>query len=76
MDADTAGLPRDPDGGITDGSRGPHPSAFLTRVEGAAGQDCQGEPATPVTVELAEPLGGREVVDGSIGAARPEALCN
>jgi hypothetical protein len=35
------------------------------------GQDCQGNPATPLTVELAEPLGDREVVDSSVVPARP-----
>ncbi len=35
------------------------------------GQDCQGNPGTPFTVELAEPLGDREVVDSSVVPPRP-----
>lgn len=34
-------------------------------------QDCQGNPPTPFTVELTEPLGEREVVDASVVPARP-----
>jgi len=34
-------------------------------------QTCQGNPATPLTVELAAPLGDREVVDASVVPARP-----
>lgn len=34
-------------------------------------QSCQGNPATPFTVELADPLGDREVVDSSVVPARP-----
>lgn len=30
------------------------------------GQDCQGSPPAPVTIELTEPLGAREIVDSSI----------
>lgn len=30
------------------------------------GQTCEGNPPTPFTIELTEPLGGREIVDGSI----------
>jgi len=35
------------------------------------GQTCQGNPATPFTVELAEPLGARELLDASVLPARP-----
>lgn len=35
------------------------------------GQDCPMNPATPFTVELAEPLGDREVIDASVVPARP-----
>lgn len=35
------------------------------------GQDCPSNPATPLTVMLAEPLGDREVVDVSVVPARP-----
>ena len=31
------------------------------------GADCPGNPSTPVTVELSEPLGDRELVDGASG---------
>lgn len=42
------------------------------RVERLAGdQSCPGNPATPVTVELADPLADREVVDASTVPARP-----
>lgn len=41
----------------------------VRRLEG--GQDCQGNPATPFTVELAKPLGDREIVDASLVPARP-----
>ena len=34
-------------------------------------QSCQGNPATPLTVELADPLGDRSVVDSSVVPARP-----
>jgi hypothetical protein len=37
-------------------------------------QSCQGNPATPLTVELADPLGDREVVDSSVVPARPVAV--
>lgn len=30
------------------------------------GQDCQGNPPTPFTIELSEPLGARQIVDASI----------
>jgi len=35
------------------------------------GQNCPSNPGTPFTVELAEPLGDREVVDASVVPARP-----
>lgn len=34
-------------------------------------QTCQGNPATPFTVELSEPLGDREIVDASVVPPRP-----
>lgn len=34
-------------------------------------QDCQGNPPTPFTVELTEPLGEREIVDVSVVPPRP-----
>lgn len=34
----------------------------------AGGQDCQGNPLTPVTVTLSEPLGDRRLIDGATGA--------
>ena len=37
----------------------------------SGGQDCQGNPWTPFTVELGEPLGDRTVVDASLVPARP-----
>jgi hypothetical protein len=35
------------------------------------GQDCQGNPPTPFTIDLAEPLGDREIVDASVVPPRP-----
>lgn len=40
------------------------------------GQDCQGNPPTPFTVELSEPLGDRQVVDASVVPARPVTAPN
>jgi len=37
------------------------------------GQDCQGNPPTPFTIELGEPLGAREIVDASIVPPRAVA---
>lgn len=37
-------------------------------------QSCQGNPATTLTVELADPLGDRELVDSSVVPARPVAV--
>lgn len=40
------------------------------------GQDCRGNPAAAVGVDLAGPLGDREVVDGSVVPARPVPVSN
>lgn len=39
-------------------------------------RSCQGNPVTPCTVELSEPLAGREVVDASIVPARQVTLAD
>ena len=38
---------------------------FTVRPQ-SGNQDCQGNPSTPVTVELAEPLGSRRLLDGAL----------
>jgi hypothetical protein len=35
------------------------------------GQSCQGNPPTPFTVELSEPLGEREITDATVVPPRP-----
>lgn len=35
------------------------------------GADCQGNPSVPVTLELSEPIGDRELVDGGVWPHRP-----
>ena len=37
----------------------------------SGGQHCQGNPATPFTIELDQPLGDREIVDVSVMPPRP-----
>jgi hypothetical protein len=37
----------------------------------AGGQDCPGNPPTPLTIDLDEPLGDREIVDASVVPPRP-----
>ena len=39
---------------------------LLTALPQAGGQDCPGNPSTPVTIELDEPLGNRRLLDGSV----------
>lgn len=38
------------------------------------GQNCQGNPPTPFTVELTEPIGDRQIVDASVVPPRPVTL--
>jgi hypothetical protein len=45
---------------------------MVERLDGD--QSCQGNPATPLTVQLADPLGDREVLDSSVVPARPVAV--
>lgn len=41
------------------------------RPPGGDAQSCQGNPPTPFTVELGEPLGDREILDASVVPPRP-----
>lgn len=41
------------------------------RPRDADGADCQGNPGTPFTVELSDPLGDRDIVDASVVPPRP-----
>ena len=45
----------------------------VQRLEGA--QACPGNPATPVTVTLTEPLGARELLDGGLSPAQAPPEC-
>ena len=42
--------------------------------EDSGGEACHGNPGTPTTVALAEPLGDREVIDAGLEAPRPVGL--
>jgi hypothetical protein len=46
-------------------------SVFLTSESAVGDQNCQGNPSVPLTLELAEPIGDRELVDGGTWPPRP-----
>jgi hypothetical protein len=46
---------------------------FVRQLVGA--QACPGNPATPFTVTLGEPLGARELLDGGVRPPRPPPVC-
>jgi predicted small lipoprotein YifL len=43
----------------------------MTSEASTGDQNCQGNPSVPVTLELAEPIGDRELVDGGVWPPRP-----
>jgi hypothetical protein len=48
---------------------------FAVRPPPGEAQDCQGNPATAVTVTLNEPLGDRRLVDGGAEPPREPPVC-